>query len=486
MNIDTSVRYSLRLWLVEHQRQLVRLLVIGVVLIATAYLARDASVLYLGLFIGLGVVLILVRRPLLGLVGVIVGALVIPFGVGTGSESELNPPLLLLILLMVAWLLDMLRRQEIRLMSSRTFRPLIAFLVVALLSFGVGQLPWFYTSAAPMRAQIGGLLIFILSAGAFLLTCHYVKDVRWLKQLTWLFLSLGGFYILGRIVPQVGNITGKLFPNGASGSLFWTWLVALAFSQAIYNRHLRPIWRFVLLALAIVTMFLALYIAEGWTSGWGPPLVAVIVILLVGSPRVGIGVSAIAAILAFLMPNGILSLLNAGDNAYSAMTRVAAWNTLYEIIKVSPFIGFGPANYYFYTPLFSILGYHVRFNSHNNYVDLVAQTGLLGLCCFIWFCWEVGRTGWKLRSRAPEGFAQAYVYGALGGLAGTLVAGMLGDWVLPFVYNIGFAGFRSSVLGWIFLGGLVAIELMLQPAGQTQKHQPKTVKFMEPVISPVK
>ena len=60
----------------------------------------------------------------------------------------------------------------------------------------------------------------------------------------------------------------------------------------------------------------------------------------------------------------------------------------------------------------------------------------------------------------PVGFAQAYVYGALGGLAGTLAAGALGDWVLPFFYNIGMTGFRASILGWLFLGGLVALEQM--------------------------
>jgi len=37
---------------------------------------------------------------------------------------------------------------------------------------------------------------------------------------------------------------------------------------------------------------------------------------------------------------------------------------------------------------------------------------------------------------------------------------MLADWVLPFVYNIGLAGFRASVLGWLFLGGLVTLEQM--------------------------
>ena len=61
----------------------------------------------------------------------------------------------------------------------------------------------------------------------------------------------------------------------------------------------------------------------------------------------------------------------------------------------------------------------------------------------------------------PAGFAKAYTYGAIGGLVGTIVAGMLGDWVLPFFYNIGLNGFRSSMLGWLFLGGLVSLEQMV-------------------------
>ena len=45
----------------------------------------------------------------------------------------------------------------------------------------------------------------------------------------------------------------------------------------------------------------------------------------------------------------------------------------------------------------------------------------------------------------------------------SLVAGLLGDWVLPFVYNIGLQGFKVSVLGWMFLGGLVALEAGVRP-----------------------
>ena len=146
-----------------------------------------------------------------------------------------------------------------------------------------------------------------------------------------------------------------------------------------------------------------------------------------------------------------------GDNEYSLMTRLEAWKILWQIFQISPLIGIGPSNYYWYTPLFPILGYPVNFNSHNNYVDLVLQTGVLGLVCFGWFFAALGLVSWQLRTTAPPGFARAYVYGAIGGIGGTLLAGMLGDWVIPFVYNIGYEGMRSSLLGWIFMGGLVAI-----------------------------
>jgi O-antigen ligase len=162
------------------------------------------------------------------------------------------------------------------------------------------------------------------------------------------------------------------------------------------------------------------------------------VIILVGSPRWSILVFVLAGVVGFAKFDTINRLLLAGDNSYSLMTRLEAWRIVFEIVKVNPFLGLGPSNYYFYTPLFPILGYSVQFNSHNNYVDIIAQTGILGLLCFLWLAWEIGLLGWKLRERVPQGsFSRAYVYGALGGLAGSLAAAMLGDWLIPFVYNIG-------------------------------------------------
>jgi len=90
----------------------------------------------------------------------------------------------------------------------------------------------------------------------------------------------------------------------------------------------------------------------------------------------------------------------------------------------------------------------------------VAQAGLLGLFAFLWFVAEMGWLGWTFRKQASDGFALGYVNAVLGGLGASLFAGMLGDWVLPFVYNVGFVGFRSSMFGWLFMGGLLALSRM--------------------------
>jgi O-antigen ligase len=156
-----------------------------------------------------------------------------------------------------------------------------------------------------------------------------------------------------------------------------------------------------------------------------------------------------------------------GAEDYSWGTRLDAWKIVLQIVSISPVLGLGFANYYWYTPLFPIRGWFVRFNSHNQFVDLIAQTGVIGLLCFSWIFLEAGLLGLWLRNRVPDGFPVAYVYGALGGLVGTFVAGWLVDWVLPFTYNIGMSGFRASVIAWIFMGGLAAVEQIIRRNTQT-------------------
>ncbi|MEJ2598010.1 MAG: hypothetical protein P8Z00_06725 [Anaerolineales bacterium] len=407
------------------------------------------------------VVLAFLKWPALGVVTLVFSSLVVPFALGTGTQTSINIAVILLVLLLGLWVFKMfIYDRKITIIPSRTVTPIVVFTVIVLLAFLVGQLDWFYyADKAPMRSQLGGVALFLLSLGAFLLVSNTVKDLRWLQIITWLFLTVAMFYIFSQVLPWTRGLGRRVLEERVvSGSIFWVWIIALAFSQAVYNRQLHIRWRIALAGLVLATFYISIGRYSSWTSGWLPSVVALGVIILVASPRWSFLVFILGGIVALTKLDSVNRLLLA-DNSYSLMTRLEAWRIVLEIVKINPFLGLGPSNYYFYTPLFPILGYSVQFNSHNNYVDIIAQTGFLGLLCFFWLAGEIGLLGWNLRERVPQGsFARAYVYGALGGLAGSLAAAMLGDWLIPFVYNIGLAGFRASVLAWLFLGGLVVIE----------------------------
>jgi O-antigen ligase len=403
--------------------------------------------------IGIGLVLTFLRWPPLGIIVASLAGLVVPFL----GPSGLNVTMVLVALLLGLWLLDMVvRPHQIQIAVSRTVWALLAFLLIAVISFGVGQLPWFsFAPHAPLGVQLGGLSILVLSAAAFLLMANLVRDLRWLKRITWAFLALGALSLLFRsLLPSLGFPQANLFQP--VGTMFYVWLVAIALSQALFNGELHPRWRLALGGLVLLAFYILLFLKRDDKSGWLSCLVIIAAIIGARSWRAGLALVVVAVPLGWFLQSQLV-----GGDAYSVSTRLDAWSIMAQIIRINPILGLGFGNYYWYTPLFPIRGYAVSFNSHNNYLDIVAQMGLVGLICFLWLIWEVGRLGWRLRERVPGGFAQAYVYGALGGLAGMVFAGMLGDWVLPFFYNVGLSGFRSSVIGWFFLGGLVSLEQMM-------------------------
>lgn len=444
-------------------RLTLRLLVIAGVLFASVYIAPrlHGQRLWIVLAIPLLVagVILLLRHPQWGLLVLIPIALVIPFTFGTGTQTRIPLVVPLIAGLTSLWVFDMLVRRRVHLLRSGALPPLFCLTAAAILAFINGQLPWFGVRGAPLVSQLGGLAIFLLSAATVMLVAHQVDDMRWLRWLVWSFLGLGAVFVVGQLA-QLGVVTSRLFPAGATGGLFWVWLIGLAAAQAVFNNTLPRPWRLALGLLTIATLGLGLLDFD-WKSGWLPALATMAVVIWLSVPRLRFLLLVAFAVVASPYALDALNALIV-DDLYSWNTRILAWRIVLEVAQVSPVIGLGPANYYFYTPLIPILGYRVQFNSHNQYVDLVAQTGVVGLLCFLWFAWAIGRLAWRLFHRLSGGFERAYTAGVFAGLIGTLVAGMLGDWLLPFVYNIGFTGYRSAILAWLFFGGLLAIERLAQ------------------------
>lgn len=443
---------------------------IAVAIIAAALLAAYLAPRYAlnqrtgmilgGAILGIAGMVIVIKWRIIGLMALPVVSLMVPLAIGTGSKTGINAMVLFLGFLLGLWVLDMIAiKRQIRLFPYRPVIASLVFAVVAIVAFGFGQLPWFFMKPATLAAQFGGLLIFLMSIGAFLLVAHQIQSIDELKWLTWVFLGMGFIVFVLRLFPSSFRIVEKIFVRQAVlGATFFVWLVAIAASQALFNPKLAPRGR-VFLGLLVVIFFYVTFEGDNsyWISGWLPPVIALVTVLLLGRPQWGLVAVVLGGLVLAYNYSQATNVFNEGDNTYSTLTRLEAWKIMLEIIKVNPVFGLGMANYYFYTPLFPILGYKIKFNSHNNYIDIVAQTGLVGLLCFLWLFGELWLLGWRMRNQVPEGFPRAYVIGALGGLVGTLALGALGDWVIPFVYNIGMEGFRASVFAFFFLGGLVAL-----------------------------
>lgn len=446
-------------WWGQVRRGRAQNIIVALVLFISAVLALIASdTLNLVLVAGLAAltgVLLLIQYPALGVILILISGITIPFQ----WRGGFNLAVILTAALSALWLLDMIIRQRaIHFVSSSTNLAIVAFIISAIISFGIGQIPWYpVMNPAPITAQTGGFLIFLLSAVAFLLVGNLFRNIRWLEILTWIFVAFAGLYLVGRLFPFASRYLRVVFQEGATtGSLFWVWMCVLPFSQALFNRNFRMSIRIGLMIYVFIALYVAIIQANDWKSGYIPPLAGMFVILALWLKKKVLFLLPIAPVVIWYITQQAIS-----TDQYSYSTRIDAWRIVFELSMINPILGLGFANYYWYTPLYAISGYFVNFNSHSQFVDILAQTGMVGLVCFGWVFLSIGKLGWRLRDLAPEGFQHAYVIGALGGLVGTLVAAVFVDWVLPFTYNIGMNGFRSSVLSWMFLGGLVAIEQIL-------------------------
>lgn len=448
---------------------LIKPAIILAILLLSAYLGRRASpriVWFITLAVVGGLsVLLLTKTMKFGLLVLILISFFVHWELGSGTNISINGTLMLAAFLVGIWLFSMLViEQDIRLVPSRVNKPAIAFIIATTVSLIAGNINWIPSAyeSASFPAQLGAYAIYVLSVGMLLFVGNRIYNIKWLRYFTWLFLAVGGIYILIQLIPSFNPFAYRIFVGGSLSSIFITWTAAMALGQALFNNDLRLSWRIPLLLLAGGIVYLYWILDKEFIAGWLPPLIALWVITWLRSWKFGLIVTITGLVMVIAFFPNLYSNVYTPTQQYSTMSRSATWPIMWELIKANPILGLGPANYYYYTPLYSLLGWFVNFNSHNNYIDIIAQTGFVGFGIFLWLIFELGRLGFKLRNQVSDFFSKGYVNGVIGGLIGALAAGFMADWFLPFLYNIGIPGFRSSVIAWIFLGGLISIETILR------------------------
>ncbi len=284
--------------------------------------------------------------------------------------------------------------------------------------------------------------------------------------MTWAFLLVGGGVAIGRELPGLDSLLDRVTTITFDRPPFWIVLASLAGGQILFNRSLRSVHRWGLIAVIASAFVYAFIQQQEAASNWVGIGAALAVLFWLRFPRLRWPVLVLVLVLAalgLLVPS--IYEFAGGDEewALSGSSRLVLIERVLGVTMRNPITGLGPAGYRPYAnmePLAYQRAYWIQpqVNSHNNYVDLFAHGGIVGLALFAWLAVEVARLGIRLRARYRSGFAGGYVNGMLATGAASLVIMLLADWILPFVYNIGFPGFQASVLVWLFMGGLVALD----------------------------
>jgi O-antigen ligase len=451
------------------------LIVIATLALAFLFGTRASPSWFWLLAVGIGFVILLIR-PELGILALSLVALFGPYRIGTGSDVSINPTTLLIPILTAAWILSMVVHRRIEWVQSRINPPMFLFLVSGALSLVIGMAIWdpFVPRAGSfILVQLAQWGLFAFSALALWLTGNLIRDEAWLRRLTFLFLIAATLVALIRSIGMADDFAARYLTFASQRAPFWVVLTAMAGGQLLFNRSLAPAARVFLAGAIGIAIIYSFFLYRDLASYWIGVSAAIAVLIWL---RLGRGRWLLIAMLAALVISGQLlpSIYNfaGGEREWtvSGGSRLALTQRVIEVTRRNPVTGLGPAAYRPYARM-KPLPYGEAFwvspnvSSHNNYVDIFAHQGLVGLALFAWFSVEFIWLGLRLRKRFTEGFASGYVNGVLAAFASSLVIMMLADWLLPFVYNIGFLGFQSGVLVWMFMGGLLTLEAIAQRTG---------------------
>lgn len=462
-------RHRLGLIWEEHQNTLLRLVVIFGVLGAAAGVgavlawkpySSNLQIFALAGAVGAVAAVIGLNRfsqPEYGLLAVLLlGGLVNFFTLPTGTESKLVLSLVMAAALCGLWFLDMLLVQKrFSLKPSPVNLPILAFILVEAVALIWGFLmedPLIYRYTSFTIVQMASLFVNSLLPFMILFVVNKIHNVKWLRQMTWILIGIG---IFAWFSSTFNLPTLRMVENGMRG-LFLTWVGSLAYGQALFNEKLPPWKRVALLLLLGAWLFWSLVQHRIWLSGWVPLGVACAILTLARSRQlfftfVLLGLLYVGINYEFFYEEVVVANLDEGGGE-----RLDIWRLNLSHVVDHPWFGMGPAGYALYN-----MTYHPQDarSTHNNYFDILAQTGIIGLACFLWMVITFFKIGNRLRHRlqGQRNFEEAFANSTLAGLIAALVAMTLGDWVLPFAYNQTISGFDNAVFTWVFIGGMVVL-----------------------------
>ncbi|OPX88054.1 MAG: O-Antigen ligase [Pelotomaculum sp. PtaB.Bin104] len=247
--------------------------------------------------------------------------------------------------------------------------------------------------------------------------------------------------------PEIKNRAYAVFENPNLLAQYLVLLATLTLGAAFNTARTGP-----RLFFMITTALSAFCLVLTWSRGGWLSFGAALVVFALLKNRIVVQMIAIAGIAAFsAMPPAIVNRLSTitsmkdSSNAY----RLDTWQSALDLVKVHWETGVGLGRKAFARVYYThMINSNIVPHSHNLYLQLISEFGILGLAVFCWLFLGIFRLGIKL-SAAGDARIKSLNAGVVGALAGFLIHSFV-DYFLWY-YKLG-----------IFLWLLVAVILVLE------------------------
>ncbi len=200
---------------------------------------------------------------------------------------------------------------------------------------------------------------------------------------------------------------------------------------------------------SLVSLLLAAALLASWSRGaWLGTVVAIMVMLVALPRRLSRGLALAAAIASLiaaawslgLLPRSIMhrlttaatDLITVSDVRgveispvnYAVIERLAHWQAAWYMAEQAPLYGVGLGNYEVVYDDYRLIYWEKPLgHAHNLYLNMLAETGVVGLIAYLLFWAIVFRLTWSLR-RQPDPWSRS------------IAVGLLGCWVYVAVHSV--------------------------------------------------
>ncbi|GAC1662298.1 MAG: hypothetical protein NVS9B4_15790 [Candidatus Acidiferrum sp.] len=193
---------------------------------------------------------------------------------------------------------------------------------------------------------------------------------------------------------------------------------------ALTGFETRRVWRIAYYGLAAFSIVCLLYSLS--RGGYVAFLFGAVLIGILRVRKVLVLLAVFALCWTAVVPRAVVQRVfmthdESGALEASAETRLELWNDAETVIASNPVLGTG----------FNTYAYMGRVGSyrdtHNIYVKVLLETGVLGLLLFLSLLWKFWMLGWKAFRQAHDPLVKSLGLALAGWLACTLVANFFGD-----------------------------------------------------------